>query len=125
MAQASTRSQNPLIGSDRVEGTAVYAGDGRKFGSVKRLMVEKVGGRVAYAIVSFDEATGLGEDAFKIPWAKLTYDVDLGGYHTDVTEEQLHAAPKSARGDSDHPLDEAQEEELHAFFRIPPYWRAL
>jgi hypothetical protein len=125
MAHPSTRPPNPLIGSDRVEGTAVYAGDGRQMGSVNRVMIEKVSGRVAYAIVSFDQATGLGEDAFKIPWAKLTYDVDLAGYRTDLTEEQLHAAPSSARGDDDDPLDEAQEEELHAFYRIPPYWRAI
>lgn len=124
MAQASNRPSNPLIGSDRVEGTAVYGTDGRRIGSVKRVMIEKVGGRVAYAIVSFDGAAGLSE-AFKMPWAKLTYDIGLAGYRTDVTEEQLHSAPRSARGDYDDSLAESEEEELHAFFRIPPYWRAL
>lgn len=125
MAQSHTRPANPLIGSDRVEGTAVYAGDGRALGSVKRLMIDKVSGRVAYAVVALGSGTGSGENTFRMPWSKLTYDMDLAGYRTDVTEEQLHAAPRFARGDHDDAPDPGHEEELHAFFNIPPYWRAI
>ena len=43
----------PLIESDRVEGTTVYDPNGNKIGSIKRLMIEKISGRVAYAVMSF------------------------------------------------------------------------
>jgi PRC-barrel domain len=43
----------PLIESDRVEGTAVYDPQGNHLGSIKRLMIEKISGKVAYAVMSF------------------------------------------------------------------------
>jgi hypothetical protein len=36
----------PLIESDRVEGTTVYDPEGDNIGSIKRLMIEKISGRV-------------------------------------------------------------------------------
>src|ERR1700719_4646550 len=32
-----------------------------------------------------------------IPWNKLTYDTRLGGYRTDITEQQLQGAPAFSR----------------------------
>jgi PRC-barrel domain len=51
MADAMTGK--PLIESDRVEGTTVYDPQGNNIGTIKRLMIEKLSGRVAYAIMSF------------------------------------------------------------------------
>ena len=34
-------------------------------------------------------------------------------------------APRFVRGDKDPQLGRDQEEELHTYFRIPPYWRAI
>ena len=42
-----------LIASDKVDGTAVYGADGERIGSIKRIILEKRGGRVAYAVLSF------------------------------------------------------------------------
>jgi hypothetical protein len=36
-----------LIGSDKVEGTAVYGPDRGKIGSLERLMIDKLSGKVA------------------------------------------------------------------------------
>ena len=83
----------PLIESDRVEGTAVYDPQGDHIGSIKRLMIEKISGKVSYAVMSFGGFLGMGEDEHTIPWGKLTYDTSLGGYRTDITEEQLRGAP--------------------------------
>src|SRR5919112_656786 len=96
-------SGKPLIESDRVEGTAVYDPQDNHLGSIKRLMIEKVSGKVAYAVMSFGGFLGMGEDEHTIPWSKLTYDTSLGGYRTDITEEQLRGAPTFYR-DRDHDL---------------------
>jgi hypothetical protein len=32
-----------------------------------------------------------------MPWSKLTYDTNVGGYRTDVTEDQLRGAPAFSR----------------------------
>lgn len=39
-----------LIGSDKVEGTAVYGADQKKIGSIRRVMIEKMSGKVSYAV---------------------------------------------------------------------------
>src|SRR5512140_3810193 len=87
----------PLIESDRVEGTTVYDPNGNNIGSIKRLMIEKIGGRVAYAVMTFGGLLGIGRDEHTIPSSKLTYDETLGGYRTDITQEQLRGAPAFSR----------------------------
>jgi hypothetical protein len=59
---SSVMTGKPLIESDRVEGTAVYDPGGNNIGSIKRLMVEKMSGRVAYAVMSFGGFLGIGAE---------------------------------------------------------------
>ena len=83
-----------LIGSDKVEGTAVYGADTQKIGSIERIMIDKVSGRVSYAVLSFGGFLGIGDDHYPLPWQSLKYDTNLGGYVTGITESQLSGAPK-------------------------------
>jgi len=121
---ASVMTGKPLIKSDRVEGTAVYDPHGNHLGSIKRLMIEKLSGKVAYAVMSFGGFIGMGEDEHTIPWSKLTYDTSLGGYRTDITEEQLRGAPTFEwdRGDCS---DRERGRELHDYWRAPYYWPTI
>jgi hypothetical protein len=112
----------PLIESDRVEGTTVYDPKGTNIGSIKRLMIEKLSGRVAYAVASFGGFLGMGEDHYTLPWNKLTYDTGLGGYRTDVTEDQLRGAPAFSRDRNYTWSDRERERELHDYWRSPYYW---
>jgi hypothetical protein len=90
-----------LIASDKVEGTAVYGPDGRdKIGKIETVMLDKLSGRVAYAVLSFGGFLGIGSDRYPVPWSKLTYDERLAGYRIDVTAEQLKNAPKYNDSDS-------------------------
>lgn len=90
----SEREQGKLIGSDKVEGTAVYGTNNEKIGSIERVMIEKRSGQVSYAVLAFGGFLGMGEDHYPLPWSALTYDTNLGGYRTDVTEQKLKGAPK-------------------------------
>jgi len=92
-----TRETASLIGSDKVEGTAVYGADGEKIGQIERVMIDKVAGKVAYAVMSFGGFLGLGEDYYPLPWSLLTYNERLGGYDVEISHEQLKAAPKYGR----------------------------
>ena len=64
--------QGNLIGSDKVDGTAVYSADDNKIGNVQRIMIDKISGKVAYAVVSFGGFLGMGEDYYPLPWSLLT-----------------------------------------------------
>ena len=114
-------SSKPVIESDRVEGTAVYARNGHHIGTIKRLMIDKVSGRVAYVVMTFGGFLGIGAHEHTIPWEKLNYDTRLGGYRTDITEEQLRGAP-TAFADEEVWPDRKREQEVHDFWRTPRYW---
>ena len=118
-------SEHPFIESDRVEGTAVYGAQGGRVGTIERLMIEKVSGQVAYVVMSFGGLLGSGKGAHTIPWGKLKYDTNLKGYQIDISESELSEAPNFARSDTFDWSNRDQERELHDYYRIPPYWRAM
>jgi hypothetical protein len=89
---AANMTGKSLIESDRVEGTTVYDPQGNNLGSIKRLMIDKIDGQVAYAVMSFGSFLGMGGDEYPVPWSKLTYDTRLGGYRTDITEQEVRGA---------------------------------
>jgi hypothetical protein len=89
----SQRETASLIGSDKVEGTAVYGADDRKIETVQRAMIDKISGKVAYAVISFGGFLGMGEDYYPMPWASLKYDTNLGGYRT-ATARPFDQSPR-------------------------------
>jgi hypothetical protein len=85
-------------------------------------MIEKLSGRVAYAVMSFGGFLGMGEEEHAVPWSKLTYDTSLGGYRTDITKDQLRGAPAFTRDRSWDWSDRQRERELHDYYRTGSYW---
>ena len=108
-----------LISSDKVAGTAVYGADDQKIGSIQRVMIEKISGKVSYAVVSFGGFLGIGEDYFPVPWPTLKYDTRLGGYRLGVTEDQLKDAPRYGQHDNWDWSDAKRRQQ------VSDYWLAL
>lgn len=117
-----TRETVSLIGSDKVEGTAVYGLNGNHIGSVERVMIDKRSGKVAYAVMSFGGFLGIGQDYYPLPWAKLDYNEALDGYQVDVTEEQVKGAPSFARDDEYDWADREHDRRISSYYGVPPYW---
>ena len=119
--QVATKSHS-LIASDRVEGTAVRRPNGEKIGHIERLMIDKISGKVSYAIMSFGGFLGMGANLLPLPWARLTYNRDIEAYQLDITDDELKRAP-SFLADADFDWgDRSQEIELHRYYGVPPYW---
>jgi PRC-barrel domain len=116
------RETASLIGSDKVEGTAVYGPDDRKIGTVQRVMIDKISGKVAYAVVSFGGFLGMGEDYYPMPWPKLDYDTSLGGYRVDITEDQLKGAPKFNRSTDWNWSDRARDKTVYDYYKTPLWY---
>jgi hypothetical protein len=115
------RAPTPFIESDRIEGTPVYSGEGQQIGKIKRVIIDKASGRVAYIVITL-QSLGMDDVPYVIPWAKLSYDKNNGAYRTDITEAQLRSAPAATQVDWG---DREALETLEAFFRIPPSWRTV
>lgn len=112
-----------LIGSDKVEGTAVYGADGEKIGSIERVMIEKIGGKVSYAVLSFGGFMGIGDDHYPLPWQSLKYNTDLGGYQTMITADQLQGAPKYSDESEWDWEDRSRGRAVYDYYAVPymPY----
>ena len=109
-----------LIGSDKVEGTPVYRPNGERVGTIQRVMIDKIGGQVAYAVMSFGGFMGIGEDYYPLPWRLLAYNPELGGYQVHIGETQLKGAPKYSRHESWDWADRARAARVDAFYGLAP-----
>jgi hypothetical protein len=119
MAKATTHPNHNLISSEDVEDTNVYSLAGKKIGDIDHLMIDKVSGRVTYAVMSFGGFLGLGHSHYPIPWSALKFDPKLDGYVTGITEQQLKDAPAFS---DDSWSDRNWESETHQHYKVQPYW---
>ena len=115
------RETTNLIASDKVEGTAVYGPNGESVGEIERVMIDKITGKVAYAVMSFGGFMGIGEDYYPVPWSTLSYDTNLGGYQTNITKEQLDRAPKYSQSTGWN-WSRDNDRRIYDYYRTPPYW---
>jgi sporulation protein YlmC with PRC-barrel domain len=111
-----------LITSDRVEGMPVYDLRGKRIGKVERLMIDKLTGRIAYAVLSFGGFLGIGADHYPIPWPMLTYNEKPDGFQLDITEEQLKNAPKIEEGENWEQANRARNQEVYDYWEVRYYW---
>ena len=117
-----TRETTSLIGSDKVDGTAVYGADQQKIGSIERVMIDKMSGKVAFAVLSFGGFLGMGEDFYPLPWSTLNYDTNLGGYLVNLTKDQLEKAPKYNQSQGWN-WNRDNERRVYEYYRVQPYWK--
>src|SRR6476660_2134756 len=94
MVRASAHPDHRCISSEDIQGTQVYGADRKNIGEIDHLIIDKVSGRVAYAVMSFGGFVGLGHSHYPIPWGALTYDPLLIGFRTNITEQQQKDAPE-------------------------------
>ena len=117
----STNSSHSLIGSDRIDGTVVYGFGGSKIGSIRQMMIDKITGKVAYAVLSFGGFLGMGDEYYPAPWSTLKYDTNLGGFRVNLTKDQLDRAPKYQQNE-EWDYSRATDQRVHDHYKARPYW---
>lgn len=117
--KSTVHGNHNFISSNDVQGTDVYGPGDDKVGTIDHLMIDKISGRVHYAVMSFGGFLGLGHSHYPIPWPALKYDTELGGYRTGITESQLNDAPQFS---DDSWGDRDWETKVHTHYKVPYYW---
>ena len=96
-----TSETTSLISAGKVQGTNVYNTQGDLLGEVYDVMIDKMSGKVAYAVVSFGGFLGMGNRYHPLPWSTLKYDLRQGGYVVGLTKrsskERRLTRPTSCR----------------------------
>ena len=86
-----------LIASDRVEGTAVYGPNNHRIGRIERLMIDKLSGKVAYAVLSFVAFWGLGKTIIRSPGRSSSTTPSSTAIRSISPRTSLRPPPNSAR----------------------------
>ena len=110
-----------FVASDRVEGTPVRRADGTKIGTIERLMIDKVSGKVAYAVLGFGGFMGVGVKRMPVQWDRMKFSVALDAYEINLSDEELTHAPLF---EGDEEFDWGYRDDVIGnlnFYRTPPY----
>jgi hypothetical protein len=119
------RKKHTLVPSDQVEGTAVCRPNGDRIGSIQRVMIDKISGNVAYAVLSFGGFLGIGQKHLPIPWSRLSYNIDHEAYQVDLSDDELKKAPAYESNKDFDWGDRSGEIVVHRYYGARPYWGAF
>jgi sporulation protein YlmC with PRC-barrel domain len=118
----TTNPSGHLIAAKQVQGTTVYGTDLDKLGSVEDVMVDKATGRIAYAVLSFGGFLGVGDRYYPLPWEKLSYNTEIGGYVVDIDRDVLEGAPSYTDEATAEWNDEDWGRDVYAYYGVHPFW---
>jgi sporulation protein YlmC with PRC-barrel domain len=116
----TTNPSGTLIAAHQVQGTTVYNAALEKLGRVEDVMIDKASGRIAYAILSFGGFLGIGDRYYPLPWEKLSYDTEMGGYIVDVSHDVLEGAPSYTDEAAAGWDDEAWRSGIYTYYGAHP-----
>jgi sporulation protein YlmC with PRC-barrel domain len=112
-----------LIEASKVNGTSVYNTSGESVGKIYDVMIDKMSGKVAYAIMSFGGFLGMGDSYHPLPWSELKDDTTVGGYRTGLSKEKLQGAPSYREGTEPAWSDPKYNEQVYGYYgREKPFW---
>lgn len=111
-----------LIAARHVQGATVYNTALEKLGAIEDVMIHKTSGRIAYAVLSFGGFLGIGERYYPLPWEKLNYDTEMGGYIVDIDREMLEGAPSYTDAATASWNNEAWSRNVYAYYGVHPFW---
>jgi len=120
---SDTRETSRLISSEKVEGTSVENTRGDNLGHIEEIMIDKVSGKVAYAVLNYGSFLGLmGGKLFAVPWDMLTYNTQRSAYVVDIAEDRLKNAPSFDAGTQPRWGDRDYDKQLHDYYGSRADW---
>jgi sporulation protein YlmC with PRC-barrel domain len=118
----TTNPSGRMIAAKQVQGTTVYNIALEKLGSIQDVMIDKASGRIAYAVLSFGGFLGVGDRYYPLPWEKLTYDTEMGGYVVDVDRSVLEGAPSYTDPAAASWHDDSWGRDIYTHYGVNPFW---
>ena len=85
-------------------------------------MIDKGTGRIAYAILAHGGFLGIGDRYYPLPWEKLSYDTEMGGYVVDIGHDVLQGAPSYSDEAAAFWQDDAWRRGIYSYYGVHPFW---
>ena len=111
-----------VMASDTLEGNKVVDPSGEEIGTIDHIMLDVLGGRIAYAVLAMGGFLGIGERRHAVPWSALALDTGGKCCVLGVEKERIKAAPGF---DKEHWPTMANSQwatSIHEYYGISPYW---
>jgi len=126
--ERDTTSGNPDSEYRRVLSAGTLAGDrvrnprGEDLGKIEEIMLDLPSGRIAYAVLSFGGALGIGNKLFAVPWEALTVNQRDHEFILDADKQQLETAPGFDKDDWPDMANPSWGAQVYNYYGHQPYW---
>ena len=111
-----------VVAADRVNTCAVYSRAGDAIGTVDRLLIDRVSGKIAYAVIAIAaDGSGSGRQQ-PLPWCVLTFDPLMGGYLVNLDRSVFENGPTFRSDEAVDWNSEAFNRRLHDYYSVPHFW---
>jgi hypothetical protein len=110
-----------VVAADRISASAVYSRAGDALGRVDCLLIDKVSGKITYALVAIAAGCN-GERRQALPWSVLTYDPLMGRYLVNLDRKVLESGPTFGPDETVDWNSEALNRRLHDYYYVPHFW---
>jgi sporulation protein YlmC with PRC-barrel domain len=114
--------QKPLLRVSEIKGKKLMADDGRDLGRVEEIVYDASSGRVAFAVVTFGGALGLGEDKVAVPWTLLDVNRDGRLVAVGLDKEKVRSAPRLTSRDWQELRDPAFASRVYSHYGQHAAW---
>ena len=111
-----------LISSEKVSGSKVENTQGKNLGHIAEIMIDKISGRVGYAVLNYGSFLGMGGRLFALPWELLKYDTRRDAYIVGIPEERLTNAPSFDANAWPDMGERAFGKEIHDYYGSTADW---
>lgn len=112
----------PVISARTVQGSAVRNARNEELGHIEDLVIDKVSGRIVYAVLSFGGFLGIGDKHFALPWEALRYSKEHEAYLLDIDPDTLRRAPGFDKSSPPDMSDQRWGREIHEHFGYRAPW---
>jgi hypothetical protein len=110
-----------VVTADQVHGSAVRTRAGDALGTIDRLLIDKVSGKITYAVIAIAAGPD-GDRRQPLPWCVMTYDPLMGGYLVNLDRRVLENGPTLRRDENVDWNSEPFNRRLHDYYRVPHFW---
>jgi hypothetical protein len=91
-------------------------------GKICEVMLDKVGGKVAYVVLESGSFLGIGGKLFALPWHSISYDPSKECFILNVDKEKLKSAPGFDKNNWPDMADRAWGTSISQYYGAKSYW---
>jgi sporulation protein YlmC with PRC-barrel domain len=108
--------QGGLVRASKVTGMDVRNAANENLGEIQDVVLDRDGGTIAYAVVSFGGFLNMGDKLFAVPWEALKPTADRAAFVLDVPKDRLQKAPGFDKNKWPDMVDSQFATELRTFY---------